>query len=187
MQVKRPRIWKAVFPLLILSMLYAFAIRDKAKSGKEFIGKAVATAERQYAGMLLQSKDLARYPRTVDAKGNTSYVNISDWTGGFWPGDLWYLFELTKKPYLEKEAIKWTESLKANQFNTEHHDLGFMMYCSYGNAYRITKNQAYKSILVQSAKSLISRFNPKVGCIESWNQRASWDGKNNMVLSRYYL
>jgi rhamnogalacturonyl hydrolase YesR len=127
--------------------------------------------------MLEQSADLSRYPRSVDASGATRYAPISDWTGGFWPGNLWYLYEYAQDTVWKNQAIRWTESLEKNQYNTEHHDLGFMMYCSYGNAYRITKNEAYKKVLIQSAKSLATRFNPAVGCIESWNSRLSWDGK----------
>jgi len=63
------------------------------------------------------------------------------------------------------------------QFVTNTHDLGFMMYCSYGNAYRMDGNNDEKNILVQSAKSLATRFNPKVGCIQSWNNIKSLDGK----------
>lgn len=177
MQTIQSRIFKTSFLLLVITIICAFTWKKYAKPEAEFIDRAIETAEKQYTGMLASSKDLTKYPRTIDAAGNTTYVPISDWTGGFWPGDLWYLYELTEDAAWKNEAVKWTESLEANQYNTEHHDLGFMMYCSYGNAYRITKNEAYKKILVQSARSLISRFNPKVGCIKSWNYRLSWDGK----------
>jgi hypothetical protein len=43
------------------------------------------------------------------------------------------------------------------------------MYSSFGNANRIRPNERYKEILLNSSKSLISRFNPKVGCIRSWD------------------
>ncbi|WP_276501715.1 glycoside hydrolase family 88 protein [Terrimonas pollutisoli] len=166
------------FGLLLIGiiLLYAFIPKPKSEKDKEFVGKVFRTAERQYADMLLHSKDFTQYPRTIDKNGQTMYVPISDWTGGFFPGSLWYLYEGTKDTSWKKEAIKWTESLENNQYNTSHHDLGFMMYCSYGNAYRVTKNEDYKKILIQSAKSLATRFNPKVGCIESWNSRLSWDG-----------
>jgi unsaturated chondroitin disaccharide hydrolase len=177
MRTKKLTLLKAIFPFFLLSVICAFTIEGKIEPQKEFVGKAIKTAEKQYADMLLHSKDLARYPRTVDANGSTAYVPITDWTGGFFPGSLWYLYEATRDTLLKKEAVKWTESLEKNQFNTEHHDLGFMMYCSYGNAYRITGNGAYKNILIQSAKSLISRFDTRVGCIKSWNFRKSWDGR----------
>ncbi|MCU7549248.1 glycoside hydrolase family 88 protein [Chitinophagaceae bacterium LB-8] len=163
-----------LFPILLVFILSAFG--DK-KEDKKFIDNIFKVAEQQYAVMLRKSEDLSMYPRTSEKNGDIKYVPISDWTGGFWPGNLWYMYEYTQNKNWEKEAIKWTESLEKNQFNTSHHDLGFMMYCSYGNAYRITKDESYKKILIQSAKSLVSRYHPKVGCIESWDSRLSWDGK----------
>jgi rhamnogalacturonyl hydrolase YesR len=53
--------------------------------------------------------------------------------------------------------------------------MGFKMFSSYGNGYRLTGNEKYKEILLQSAKTLITRFNPKVGCIRSWDHsKDSW-------------
>ena len=155
----------------------AFFAGKKHRAEMSLVGGVFETAGKQYADMLQVSDNLSKYPRTTDATGKTQYVPISDWTGGFWPGNLWYMFEYTQDTNWKKQAIAWTESLENNQFNTSHHDLGFMMYCSYGNAYRLTKNEHYKEVLIQSAKSLATRFNPKVGCIESWNSRLSWDGK----------
>jgi rhamnogalacturonyl hydrolase YesR len=120
-----------------------------------------------------------KYPRS-SKNGYLTYVSIEEWTGGFWPGALWYMFELTQDLKWKEAAIKWTETLEPNQFNTKHHDIGFMMYNSYGNAYRLTENEKYKAILVQSAKSLCKRYNPKVGAIKSWNDKPSLDGKDTM-------
>jgi hypothetical protein len=56
------------------------------------------------------------------------------------------------------------------QYNKGTHDLGFMMFCSYGNLNRISPTEEYKKILVNSARSLATRFNPTVGCIRSWGK-----------------
>ncbi|MEX6689919.1 glycoside hydrolase family 88 protein [Danxiaibacter flavus] len=162
--------------ILLMTVTVIIAFSNK-KDGKNLVAHSFDIAGKQYRLMLDQTNDLTRYPRTSAGEGDTKYVDISDWTGGFWPGNLWYVFEYTHDTAWKTAAIKWTESLEQNQFNTAHHDLGFMMYCSYGNAYRITHNEKYKDVLVQSAKSLITRYNPMVGCIKSWNYRKSWDGK----------
>jgi rhamnogalacturonyl hydrolase YesR len=104
---------------------------------------------------------------------------MGDWTGGFWPGALWYMYQYTGEQKWRDAAEKWTASLENNQFNTKHHDIGFMMYCSYGNGYRLTKNEAYKPILIQSAKSLMKRYSPKVGSFMSWNPRKAIWAQNN--------
>lgn len=169
---------KFVKNCLCFSLLALFfsgcASSNKLKNGE--INKVLTVAQQQYQKMLEVSTDLSKYPRTSNPDGTVKYVPIGDWTGGFWPGSLWYLYDFTKKQNWENAAVKWTESLESNQYNTTHHDIGFMMYCSYGNAYRHIKSEQYKEILIQSAKSLISRYNPKVGAIKSWNTKKAWDG-----------
>lgn len=155
-----------------------FGIFFKGKDKMEKITKEVFNvAELHYTNMLQVAEDLTKYPRTTAPNGSLRYTDIHDWTGGFWPGSLWYVYEYTKDPKWRQAAERWTESLEKNQFNDTHHDIGFMMYCSYGNGYRLTGNPEYKKVLIQSAKTLITRFSPTVGCIESWNQKMSWDGK----------
>jgi hypothetical protein len=131
--------------------------------------KTLDFAARQYKLMLQHVPD-GVLPRTTNNKDGRLVTAGSDWwTSGFYPGTLWYLYEYTKDSTLKNEALKRTALVEKEKYNTETHDLGFMLYCSYGNAYRITKNPAYKEILLTSARSLCTRFNPKVGCIKSWD------------------
>ena len=146
---------------------------------QENISTVFNTAAEQYKTLLDSANVQMKYPRS-SKNGNLTFAGIEDWTGGFWPGALWYMFEYTKNPKWKEAAIKWTETLESNQFNTKHHDIGFMMYNSYGNGYRLTKNEKYKAILIQSAKSLCKRYNEKVGAIKSWNDKPSLDGKDTM-------
>ncbi|HOZ84495.1 MAG TPA: glycoside hydrolase family 88 protein [Niabella sp.] len=171
--------FKFLKSLTRLFAIFSIVLTGCAHSSKipqSNIDKVVQVAEQQYTKMLAASTDLTKYPRTSNPDGSVKYVSIRDWTGGFWPGSLWYLYDLTKKTNWKEDAIKWTESLESNQYNTIHHDIGFMMYCSYGNALRNVKNEKYKDVLVQSAKSLIKRYDPRVGSIKSWNAKESWDG-----------
>ncbi len=113
-------------------------------------------------------------PRTVE-KGNLVMVRSGDWTSGFFAGELWYLYEFTKDPKWLELARTYTEKIKKEQFNTGTHDLGFMMYCSFGNGYRLTGDTAYRSVIIQSARSLSTRFNPVAGVIKSWDHnKAKW-------------
>jgi rhamnogalacturonyl hydrolase YesR len=113
------------------------------------------------------------YPRTVQ-DDSVRWVQAGDWTSGFFPGELWLMYQYTGDKYWKKKAEKWTAGLKSQQYNTGTHDVGFMMYCSYGNGWRLTHNKKYKKILIQSARSLATRFNPKVGAIKSWNSYKKW-------------
>ena len=141
-----------------------------------FVDENINHADRQLKMMLMEASGLA-FPRTTDAAGKLKTTDMYDWTPGFFPGSLWYGYEATKDESLKRAALAWTQKLEPLKNFTEHHDLGFMMYCSYGNAYRLTGNPAYRDILVQSARSLSTRFSPVTGSIKSWNKFVSWHGQ----------
>lgn len=166
---------RSIFIIALFSTLL-FAYKPN-KSETKFISENFVYADAQLHDMLKVADEKPMgFPRTIDKAGNMTTTNLEDWTSGFFPGSLWYAYENTKDQSLKNAAITWTEKLEPLKTFTLHHDIGFMMYCSYGNAYRITGNEAYKSILVQSARSLCTRFNPVVGSIKSWNTFKSWHG-----------
>jgi rhamnogalacturonyl hydrolase YesR len=119
-------------------------------------------------------------PRTVR---NDSLILVAprDWCSGFYPGNLWFLYELTGKEQWKKQAENYTQKIEKEQFNGGTHDLGFKMLGSFGNGWRLKTNEsAYRDILIQSAKTLSTRFNPKTGVIRSWDH--SRDKWNNPVI-----
>jgi unsaturated chondroitin disaccharide hydrolase len=82
---------------------------------------------------------------------------------------LWYDYEATKDPRIKTEAEKFTASLGfLSKTPAYDHDLGFLVYSSYGNGYRLTRNPVYKKIILDTADTLATLFNPKVGTILSW-------------------
>jgi rhamnogalacturonyl hydrolase YesR len=107
-------------------------------------------------------------PRTI-RDGDLRTVRARDWTSGFYPGCLWYMFEHTGDEKFLEAAKHYTMNVEQMQFNDGTHDLGFMMYCSFGNGFRLTLNPAYKDVVIQSAKTLATRFDPDVGCTRSWD------------------
>lgn len=112
--------------------------------------------------------DSLGYPRTVK-NGSVHWVQASNWTSGFFPGELWLMYKYTGETFWKKKAKQWTANLKSQQYNTGTHDVGFMMGSSYGNGHRLSHSKKYKSILLQSARSLASQFDPDVRAIKSWS------------------
>jgi len=108
-------------------------------------------------------------PRSVNPNGTVRLAGLTDWTTGFFPGSLWYGYELTGDKNLAAEAKKFTLALDSVRHITNTHDVGFMLYCSYGNAFRITHDKNYLPALQDGAKHLAARFNPKIGVIRSWD------------------
>jgi unsaturated chondroitin disaccharide hydrolase len=128
-----------------------------------------ADAARQYK-VMMTTLPPDKFPKTFDPKtGKPEFSNSGWWCSGFYPGTLLYLYEQTKDPVLYNEALRILEVLKKEQYNITTHDLGFMMYCSFGNAKRLQPKPEYNDILLNSARSLSTRFNDTVGCIKSWN------------------
>jgi hypothetical protein len=113
-------------------------------------------------------------PRTVDTTGALVVSNSGWWTSGFFPGSLWYLYEYSKDEKIKKAAIEMTSRVEKEKNNTGTHDLGFMLYCSFGNGFRLTGEERYKDILLTGAKSLSTRFRPVIGCIQSWGSSKKW-------------
>ncbi|RYF61982.1 MAG: glucuronyl hydrolase, partial [Cytophagaceae bacterium] len=108
-------------------------------------------------------------PRTLDKTGALQLVPARDWTSGFFPGQLWYLYEYTGQRTWADQARLYTASLEREKLNTGTHDMGFKLYCSYGNGYRLTGDKAYRNVIIQGARSLIKRFKPTAGIIRSWD------------------
>ena len=116
-----------------------------------------------------------RLPRSIDAEGNLLTTRPSDWISGFVPGSLWYLYQYSNNPKMLDHARNYTARLEQEKDNRGTHDLGFMLYCSFGNGYRLTGDTAYRSIMLTGAESLSTRFNPLTGSIRSWDfNRDKW-------------
>ncbi len=117
-------------------------------------------------------------PVTMSSSGKVYYCNYADWRSGFFPGSLWYLYELTGKEYWAQEAEKFTESIEKAKKITYHHDIGFIINCSFGNGLRLKNIEAYKDVIITAAKSLSTRFRPAGGVLQSWNVTGnSWQAK----------
>lgn len=137
---------------------------------KKLISENYALAESQYT-LMMKSVPTDRLPQSFDANKNQLISReITWWCTGFYPGSLLYIYEQTKNEVIKAEAMRALKVIEPNQFYTGNHDLGFMMYCSYGNAYRLFKDEKYKQIIFNSAASLATRYRPTMKSIQSWNK-----------------
>ena len=120
------------------------------------------------------SYDFSMEPRNIlkgdRQKGwNCRKATPEEWCDGFWPGILWVDYQNTKDEVVRKAAEGYTESLKGIAYRPCYdHDIGFLMFCSYGKGYEVNHSQEYKDVILASADSLATLFNPVVGTILSW-------------------
>lgn len=114
-------------------------------------------------------KDSLRLNPPKGQLGQRRLCDVLDWTSGFFPGSLWYAYELTENDSLKNDAIYYTNLLNPVRYYKGTHDLGFMVNCSYGNAERLAPNDTIKQVMKETADNLCSRFNTKIGAIRSWD------------------
>ncbi len=165
-----------------LSVASIFLLMASCTAGKKSISMADKDVQATLSEVLTQSVDQYKHlssiapsdkmPRTFE-KGQLLSTGTSGWVSGFYPGTLLNLYRFSKDTQLLNEAGKRLLLLEKEQFNKNTHDLGFMMYCSFGNYNKAMGNHVKDPELINSAKSLSTRFNPVVGCIRSWNSDSS--------------
>ncbi|MFC0775448.1 glycoside hydrolase family 88 protein [Terrimonas alba] len=159
---------RSIVFFLVLFMLNGYSQKDK-KVMARLIKENMELAVKQYKYMAsLTPQD--SMPRSFDAKANRFIASNTDWwTSGFFPGSLWYIYEYSKDTSIKAEAERRLAILEKEKYYTGNHDLGFMIYCSFGNAYRITGLPAYKDVVTTAAETLIKRYRPTIHAIQSWN------------------
>ncbi len=162
---------KLTLALMLCSIVtFSQAQTNSAKETmRQLISENFAFADSQYRYMMtLIPAD--KMPQSYNEKDKKLIAHdIKWWCSGFYAGTLWYIYEQTGNNEIKKEAERALEVIKPNETYTGNHDLGFMMYCSFGNAYRLTKKEAYKDIIFRSAESLSTRYRPSIKSIQSWN------------------
>ncbi len=173
------------FKMLFLTCFVCFvACKNSNKTDEAFavskpeiqidLQKQINDCEKQLEIAVPKLTDLTKHPRLIETD-ETEWKQVGNhkliWTSGFYPGVLWYTYDVTGNKRWKDEAIKRTEVFEDFKNITEHHDIGFMMFPAYGLGYEIGGKKEYKDILLTSAASLASRFNPNVGTIKSWSNK----------------
>src|SRR5688500_10859798 len=150
--------------ILTMVLVAGFSINEQ----KVDVAKVFSDAEQQTRLMLQNipsakksSADLVS-PRTIE-NGELKLVASRDWTSGFFPGQLWFLYEFTGKDEWKEQARTFTANIEREKTNAGTHDMGFKVYCSFGNGFRLTNDASYRDIIIQSAKTLTTRFRPVIG------------------------
>lgn len=141
---------------------------------RKTVDEAISSAREQ--ALLMAEKYSAKdslLPKTFE-NGNDVSSDSRWWCSGFFPGELWLLYEDTADTVLLSYAKEFTSRVEREKFTTDNHDVGFILNCSFGNAWRLTGDSTYARVLVQGAKSLATRFSPKLGVIRSWDDHPQW-------------
>ncbi len=155
---------------------HADAQQKNLKLTEGFVTQQLNDAAKQLKYLESQIKE-SDIPTTFKDGKHVNW-GTSWWCSGFYPGTALYLYEATgDKALLDiaKNKLKYLEKEKNNKGT---HDLGFMLFCSFGNALRLTGDSAtYKPVLATGAASLASRYRESTKTIRSWDGGKNWDGQ----------
>jgi unsaturated chondroitin disaccharide hydrolase len=143
---------------LFLTIILFVSSCTKEKPMEKVIDESLAFSVKQYSLMTAVMKEKPDLlPRTLDKDGNLKTENSRWWTSGFFPGSLWYLYEYSKDPQMLEAAKMMTDRVEREKYTTNNHDVGFMIYCSFGNGLRLTGEESYNEVILTGAKSLSTR------------------------------
>ncbi|GAB6008131.1 DUF4995 domain-containing protein [Dysgonomonas reticulitermitis] len=184
---------------ICICLLAMVSCNNKSKEDYSWIKKSIDVSVAQLDMTAREIADSAKIPRSIwagyDAEflckqlekdysafkdslylnpnsnriGERRLADVYDWTSGFFPGSLWYAYHITGDNSMKEQATGFTNLLYPVSNYTKTHDLGFMINCSYGNAERFAPNDTIASVLIRTADNLISRFDPTIGAIRSWD------------------
>lgn len=158
----------------IIALIVAFGLHSCGQATsqtdlKTVVNGALAFSEKQ--SLLMAEK--YNHQEGLLPKSYENGKDISSdsrwWCSGFFPGTLWYIYENSKNPEVLKYAELYTDRIEREKYTTDNHDIGFMIFCSFGNGYRLTKNEHYKDVILTASQSLSTRYDPNVGLIRSWD------------------
>ena len=172
---------KTFIYLALAGFLVSCASSDQSPASDP-IQETIQVAEQQigFQTELIEKSGKVLIPRTIK-NDKIHYVAIDDWTSGFFAGTMWYMYDLTGDEKWKTLGVKYTEHLDSAKYLTWHHDVGFMINSSYGNALRVTGDTAYKSVMMEAARSLATRYRPVPGVIQSWDEDRGWQGKRGWM------
>ena len=169
---------KTILSALGLSLLILTSCGGQKKVEVDFIQDNIdnAVAQNTIQTDIIEKSGKILNPRTINKDGSISYIPIDDWCSGFFPGSIWLTYKLTGDQKWLPLAEKYTEALDSVKYLKWHHDVGFMIGCSYLNGYRFADKKEYKDVIIETAKSLSTRFRPNAGVIQSWDADRGWQG-----------
>ncbi|MFI3291991.1 MAG: glycoside hydrolase family 88 protein [Rikenellaceae bacterium] len=147
-------------------------------SADEELAYCVAQTKRGVEGMKAADGtiDYTMQARNIlegETVWNLRKTKKDEWCSGFWPGVLWFAYEASGDEAIKTDAEKFTESLEFLSVTPAHdHDLGFLVFNSYGHAFRLETDQAkkdkYKEVILMTTDTMATLINDKVGTMLSW-------------------
>lgn len=102
----------------------------------------------------------------------------SDWTEGFYTGEIWLAYELTGDEKFKELALKHVDSFLdriERRVCVDHHDMGFLYSLSCVAAYKLVGSETAKKAALMAADNLVSRFHEVGQFLQAWGTMGAED------------
>jgi unsaturated chondroitin disaccharide hydrolase len=146
---------------------YAEAIDLLKQSAKRAATKWEPIVSRSGAAALTRDQGLGFFTEGDNQTGDWKEQKGFYWTGNFWVGELWLLYNKTKDERFRRWAELWNAPLLGKEM-TENHDTGFLNYYASVFGYRSTKAPQYREGGLRGAERLKQLYNPTTGLVAAW-------------------
>lgn len=136
---------------------------------QEEIKEALTFCNRQIIRNLPEFTD--QFQDNSSVGGFYRPIPNSDWTTGFWTGEIWLAYEFSGDERLksagEVQINSFLERIN-NKFQVDHHDMGFLYSPSCVAGYKLIGSEAGKEAAIKAADQLITRYHPVGEFIQAW-------------------
>ncbi|HEU7039918.1 TPA: glycoside hydrolase family 88 protein, partial [Streptococcus pneumoniae] len=136
---------------------------------KEEVGQAIDKVIRQLELNLDYFKEDFPTPATFD--NVYPIMDNTEWTNGFWTGELWLAYEYSQqdafKNIAHKNVLSFLDRVN-KRVELDHHDLGFLYTPSCMAEYKINGDGEAREAALKAADKLIERYQEKGGFIQAW-------------------
>ena len=142
---------------------------DQPLLTKAEVKAAIDLAMEQLRVNMAYFKDEFPTPATFD--NLYPKMDNTEWTNGFWTGELWLGYE-----YTNEEAMKQLAQANDRSFldrvekriELDHHDLGFLYTPSCMAEYKLLHTPEARKATILAADKLIERYQEVGGFIQAW-------------------
>lgn len=160
--------------IIVLAFAFSLLVPTALQGEDVLLNRLPHIFERdtsQHEFLLEFTSDNGRFPRSIRPDDTLVTMKSDDWPSGFFPGNLWFLHEYDSSAKWKGKALGYTVKLEPIRHFKEHHDGGFMLSCSYGNALRLSRDESQRAVLRDAAAALTTRYVSALGMIRSWDSK----------------
>ena len=154
---------------------------EEIKNPERFLNQPLLTKEEVKAAIDLAMEQLhvnmeyfkEEFPTPATFDNIYPKMDNTEWTNGFWTGELWLGYEYTNEEAMKKLAQANDRSFLdrvKRRIELDHHDLGFLYTPSCMAEYKLLHTPEAKEASILAADKLLERYQEVGGFIQAWGE-----------------